>query len=71
MELTLHASGFELGNLKGIEDGPILRAHIKRDEVPIPVMSWATADGDGCVFDVPGWGEVMRASPSCGDFSEA
>ena len=70
VELTLHASWFKLGILKGVEDGPIFRAHIKRDEVSSPVVPWATANGDGGVCGVPGWGEVVRAGPPCGGFSK-
>jgi len=63
MELKLHARGFKEVILEGVEDEPILRAHIKRDEMSNPVVSWATTNKDGCMYGDPEWGEVVRAGP--------
>jgi len=68
MELKLYARGFKEVALDGIEDGPILRAHIKRDEAPSPDVPWATSNGDGCMCGDPGWGKVVRADPPGGGF---
>ena len=49
MQMALHTGGCKYSILKGVEDGPIFRAHIERDEVPSPVVLWATTceeDGD-------------------------
>jgi hypothetical protein len=70
VELTLYASGLKEGILKGVDEGPIFLAHIKRDEVSSPVVPRATAYGDGCGCGNPGWGEVVRSGPSGGDFPE-
>ena len=43
----MHAKGFKVVILKRVEYGPILRALIKRDEVPSLVVSWATSNRDG------------------------
>ena len=61
MELTLYASELKEGILKGVEEGPIFLAHIKRNEVSSSVVPRATPNGDGCGCDSPGWGEVVRA----------
>ena len=63
MELKLHARRFKYVNLKRFEDRPILRAHIKRDEVLSPAVSRATTNRDGCMCGNPRWGEVVSAGP--------
>ena len=68
MELILHARRFGEVIFKEIEDGPELRAQIKRDDVSWPVVPWASADRDGCVCGAPGWGEVASAGLRGGCF---
>jgi hypothetical protein len=70
VELTLQASGLKKGILEGVEDGPIFLAHVKCDEVTSPVVPRTTTNRDGCGCGIPEWGEVLRAGPSCGSFSE-
>jgi len=53
---------------RDVEDGPVLRAHIKRDEVLCSVVTWATTYGDGCMSGGAGWGEVASAGPPGGCF---
>ncbi len=66
--LSCMRGGSSIGHPQGVEDGPILRAQIKRDEVPSPVMPRATTDGSGCMCGDPRWGEVVRAGPPGGGF---
>ena len=69
-ELTLHASGLKQGILKGVEDGSIFLAHVKRDESTSPFVPRDTISGDGCMCGSLGWGEVVRAGPFGGGFPE-
>jgi len=66
VELKLHAGRFRQVIPERVEDGPILRAHVKREEVPCAVVSRPTTSGDGCVGGNPGWGKVLRAGPPGG-----
>ncbi len=61
MELKLHAGRFRKVLLKGVDDGPLSLAHIKRDEVSLTVVQRATARGNGRMCGLPGWGEVSSA----------
>ena len=54
--------------LEGVEDGPVLWAHIECDEVSCPAVPWATAYGDGCMCGGPECGEVARAGLPGGCF---
>ena len=68
VEPKLHAGGFRKVLLEGVDDGPVVLAHIKRDEVSYPVVTWATTEWDVCMCGNPGWGEVASASPPGGCF---
>ena len=69
MELILHAGRFRMVLLKGVDDGLISLAHIKRDEVSCTVVPRATSRGNGCMCGFPGWGEVASAVLPSGCFS--
>ena len=66
----MYASRLKEGILKGVEEGPIVLAHIKRDEgsASSPIVPRATTNGDGCGCGSLGWREVARAVPSGGGF---
>ena len=68
MELLLHAGSFRQVIQERVEDGPILRARVKRDEVPCAVVPGSTANGNRCVCVNPGRGKVLRAGPPDGGF---
>ena len=53
MELKLHTGRFRQVIPEKVKDGPILRAHIKSDEVPYAAVPRLTTSGDGCVGRSP------------------
>ncbi len=57
MEPKLHAGRFEKVLLKGVEDGPVVLAHIERDEVSLTVVPRAATRGDGLMCGFPGGGK--------------
>ena len=48
--------------LEAVYDGPVLLAHIKRDEVPRHVVPRSPTRGNGCVRDPRLEGSVVRGS---------
>ncbi len=68
MEPKLHAGRFKKVLLKGVEDGPIVLAHIECDKVSLTVVPRAAIRGDGRMCGFPGWGEVLSAGPPSGYF---
>ncbi len=66
MEPKLHAGRFKKVLLKGVEDGPVVLAHIERDEVSLTVVPRAATRKDGLVCGFPGWWEVSSAGPPSG-----
>ena len=68
MEPKLHAGRFKKVLLKGIDDGPVSMAHIKRDEVSLAVVPRATTSENGRMCWFPGWGKVSSAVPPSGYF---
>jgi hypothetical protein len=63
MEPKLYAGRFRKVLLKGVKDGPVALAHIKRDKVSLAVVPRAATRGDGGMCGFPGWGEVSSAGP--------
>jgi hypothetical protein len=68
MEPKLHAGRFKKILLRGVEDGLVALAHIKRDKVSLTVVTRAATRGDGRMCGFPGWGEVSGAGPPSGCF---
>ena len=68
MEPILHVGRFRKIPLEGVDDGPVFLARVKRYEVSHPVVPRVTTRGNGRMCEIPGWGEVLRASPSSGCF---
>jgi hypothetical protein len=54
MEPKLHAGRFKKVLLKGGEDGPVVLAHIERDEVSLTVVPRAATRWDGLMCGFPG-----------------
>ena len=53
MELALHAGGCIICALERVEDGPVIWAQVKCDEVIGTVVPWPTTSGDGGRSGVP------------------
>ena len=68
MELKLHAGRFKKVFLKGVDDGPLSLAHIKRNEVSPTVVPRATLRGNRRMCRVPRWGKVASAVTPSGCF---
>ena len=68
MEPKLHAGGFRKVLLEGVDDGPVVLAHIKRDEVSRTVVPRATTRGNGRMCGVPRSWEVSSVGPPNGCF---
>ena len=63
MELKLHARGFREVLRKGVNDGPVFRAKVERDEVSLAVVPRSTTRGNGRMCGVPKSWEVSGAGP--------
>ena len=70
VELKLHAGSLRHVVPERVENGPIVRAYIKSDEMPCTIVPRPTTSGDGCVSGSPGWGRVLGAGPLGGDISK-
>ena len=70
MDLKLHARGFREVLRKGVNDGPIFRAQVERDEVSLAVVPRSTTRGNGRMCGVPRSWEVSSAGPPSGCFSK-
>ncbi len=68
MELKIHAGRLRKVLLKGVDNGTVSLAHIKRDEVSLTVVPRAAPRGNGGMCGFPGWGEVSSAVPPNGCF---
>ncbi len=53
---------------KGVNDGPVFRARVERDEVSLVVVPRSTTRGNGRMCGVPRRWEVSSAGPPSGCF---
>ena len=68
---VVHAVGSESRALKGVQDGPVIWAHVECDEVSGPIVPRPTACGDGGDSGIPKGGGMSGVGPPRGGLSQA